>query len=317
MAKEIFVLSTVVFSPSVEYVSHIKKDSLFMVKHLGIVGAGTMGSEIAQLAALSKIDVQIYDVNETILRRSIERIKGNLRKMVNLGKLPAEELTGTMERLRTRTSLPDLGHCDCIIESAIEDIRVKKDLFKHLDANTRSTAILASTTSSLSITSIAALTRNPERVIGMHFFNPVATAALVELVKGHRTNGETAEQSVAFINMIGKTSIVVKDTPGFVATRISQPFFSEALRLLGENVADADQIDRIVKLIGSFAVGPFETLDQMGIDSALADMNSLYEQSYGEPRLRPHPILNKMVGSGLLGKKSGSGFFSYEDLNGK
>jgi len=285
-----------------------------MLKHLGIVGAGTMGTGIAQLAALSKIDVQLYDVNETILRRSIERIKADLRKMINLGKLPHEEFNATVERIRTRTSLPDIGHCDCIIESIIEDIRVKKDLFKHLDVNTKSTAVLASTTSSLSITSIAALTRNPERVIGMHFFHPVNTVSLVEVVKGYKTNTETLERAIEWAKLLGKNPIIVKDTPGFIANRISLPMFSEALRLLGENVAYAEQIDNIVKKIGGFSAGPFETLDQMGIDSALAETESLYDQSYGEPRLRPHPILKQMAESGLLGKKSAKGFYNYEEM---
>ena len=285
-----------------------------MLKHLGIVGAGTMGSGIAQLAALSQIDVQLYDINETILRRSIERIKADLRKMINLGKLPHEEFNAILDRIRTRTSLPDLGHCDCIIESIIEDIRVKKDLFKHLDVNTKSTAVLASTTSSLSITSIAALTRNPERVIGMHFFHPVNTVSLVEVVKGYKTNTETLERAIEWAKLLGKNPIIVKDTPGFIANRISLPMFSEALRLLGENVAYAEQIDNIVKKIGGFSAGPFETLDQMGIDSALAETESLYDQSYGEPRLRPHPILKQMAESGLLGKKSAKGFYNYEEM---
>ena len=285
-----------------------------MLKHLGIVGAGTMGSGIAQLAALSQIDVQLYDINETILRRSIERIKADLRKMINLGKLPHEEFNAILDRIRTRTSLPDIGHCDCIIESIIEDIRVKKDLFKHLDVNTKSTAVLASTTSSLSITSIAALTRNPERVIGMHFFHPVNTVSLVEVVKGYKTNTETLERAIEWAKLLGKNPIIVKDTPGFIANRISLPMFSEALRLLGENVAYAEQIDNIVKKIGGFSAGPFETLDQMGIDSALAETESLYDQSYGEPRLRPHPILKQMAESGLLGKKSAKGFYNYEEM---
>jgi 3-hydroxybutyryl-CoA dehydrogenase len=285
-----------------------------MLKHLGIVGAGTMGSGIAQLAALSQIDVQIYDINETILRRSIERIKADLRKMINLGKLPHEEFNTTLDRIRTRTSLPDLGHCECIIESVIEDIRVKKDIFKHLDANTKSNAVLASTTSSLSITSIAALTRNPERVIGLHFFHPINTAALVEVVKGYKTNTDTLDQAIECVKSLGKDPIIVKDTPGFIANRVSLPIFSEALRLLGENVAYAEQIDNIVKKVGGFPTGPFETLDQMGIDSALAEIESLYVQSYGEPRLRPHPILKQMVDSGLLGKKSTKGFFNYEEI---
>jgi 3-hydroxybutyryl-CoA dehydrogenase len=285
-----------------------------MLKHLGIVGAGTMGTGIAQLAALSKIDVQLYDVNETILRRSIERIKADLRKIINLGKLPLEEFNATVERIRTRTNLPDLGHCDWIIESVIEDLRIKKDLFKHLDINTKSTAVLASTTSSLSITSIAALTRNPERVIGMHFFHPVNTAALIEVVRGYKTNTETLDRAIEWAKLLGKNPIIVKDTPGFIANRISLPMFSEALRLLGENVAYAEQIDNIVKKIGGFSTGPFETLDQMGIDSVLAETESLYHQSYGEPRLRPHPILKQMAESGLLGKKSTKGFFNYEEM---
>ena len=288
-----------------------------MVKNLGIVGTGTMGTGIAQLAVLSKIDVQLYDVNDTLLRRSTVRINANLRKMVNLGKISPEEAQASMDRIRTRTSLPDLGNCDFIIESVTEDIRVKKDIFKHLDASTKSTAILASTTSSLSITSVGAQTRNPERIAGVHFFNPSETTALVEVVKGYKTNNETIEKIIEFVNLLGKTPIVVKDTPGFIANRVSQPLFGEALRLLGENVASAEQIDRIVKTIGGFAVGPFESMDQVGIDSTLAETQSLYEQSYGEPRLRPHPILKQMVESGWLGKKTGKGFFSYEETNGK
>jgi len=285
-----------------------------MLKHLGIVGAGTMGRGIAQLAALSKINVQIYDVNETILRRSLEHIKADLRKMLNMGKLTSEEFTAIMERIRTRTSLPDLGHCDCIIESVIEDIRVKKDLFKHLDTIANSTAVLASTTSSLPVTSIASLTRNPERVIGLHFFHPVNTVALVEVVKGYKTNTETLNRAIEWVKLLGKDTVIVKDLPGFIVSRVSLPFFSEALRLLGENAAYAEQIDNIVRKAGGFSTGPFEMLDQIGIDTALTEIESLYEQSYGEPRLRPHPFLKQMVESGLLGKKSAKGFYNYEEV---
>jgi 3-hydroxybutyryl-CoA dehydrogenase len=286
-----------------------------MFKQLGIVGTGTIGTGVAQLAVLSKIDVQLFDVNDTLLRRSTVRINANLRKMVNLGKLTPEELQTAMERIRTRTSLHDLGNCDFIIESVIEDLRVKKDIFKHLDASTKSTAILASTTSSLSITSIGAHTLNPERIAGVHFFNPIETSALVEVVKAYKTNTETTEKIIAFINLLGKKPILVKDTPGFIANRVSQPMFGEALRLLGEHVATAEQIDRIVKIIGSFPTGPFESMDHTGIDEMLAETQSLYEQSFGEPRLRPHPILKQMVESGWLGKKTGKGFFSYEENN--
>jgi 3-hydroxybutyryl-CoA dehydrogenase len=288
-----------------------------MFKQIGIVGTGTMGIGIAQLAVLSKIDVQLYDVNDTLLRRSTVRINANLRTMVNHGKISPEEVQASMDRIRTRTSLPDLGNCDFIIESVIEDIRVKKDIFKHLDASTKSTAVLASTTSSLSITSIGAHTRNPERIAGVHFFHPVESSALVEVVKGFKTNNETIEKIVAFVNLLGKIPIVVKDTPGFIANRVSQPLFGEALRLLGENVANAEQIDRIVKIIGGFPYGPFESMDQMGIDATLDEAQSLFEQSYGEPRFRPHPILKQMVESGWLGKKTNKGFFNYEETNNK
>jgi 3-hydroxybutyryl-CoA dehydrogenase len=169
-----------------------------MFKQIGIVGTGTLGTGIAQLAVLSKIDVQLYDVNDTLLRRSTVRINANLRKKVNLGMLTSEELQTAMERIRTRTSLPDLGNCDFIIESVIEDIRVKKDIFKHLDASTKSTAILASATSSLSITSIGEHTLNPERIAGVHFFHPVENSALVEVVKGYKTNDETIEKIITY-----------------------------------------------------------------------------------------------------------------------
>jgi len=284
-----------------------------MFKQVGIVGTGTLGTGIAQLAVLAKIDVQLYDVNDTLLRRSTVRINTNLRKMVNLGSLTSDELQAAMDRIRTRTSLPDLGSCDLIIESVTEDIRVKRDIFKHLDVSTKSTAILASTTSSLSITSVGAHTLNPERIAGVHFFHPIETSPLVEVVKAYKTTSETIEKIMAFVQVLGKKPIVVKDTPGFIANRISQPLNSEALRLLGENVAQAEQIDRIVKSIGGFLSGPFETMDQIGIDTILAEMQSLYEQSYGEPRLRPHPILKQMVDSGWLGKKTNMGFYNYQE----
>jgi 3-hydroxybutyryl-CoA dehydrogenase len=284
-----------------------------MIKSLGIIGAGTMGTAIAELAALAKIDVQLYDVNETILRRSLERIKANLRKMVNLGQMTQEDFLETINRFRTRTNLPDLGGCDFIIEAIIEDLRVKKDLFKHLDLNTKNTAILASTTASLSITALSSLARNPERIIGTHFFNPVSTTSLVEVIRGHKTHTDTVEQTIQFLSILGKTCVPVKDTPGFVAGRIAMQYQNEALRVLGEHGADAQQIDSIMKTMCGFSFGPFEFLDQTGIDAALAVSESLYNQSYHEPRFRPHPILKHMTESNQLGKKTGNGFYSYEE----
>ena len=284
-----------------------------MFKHVGIVGAGTMGSGIAQVVALSKIDVALYDVNDTLLRQGIERIRADFRKAVERGKLTQEQLTETMERIRSRTSLSELTSCDLIIEAVIEDLRVKKDLFKHLEQNSKPTTVLATNTSSLSVSSIASGVSKQERVIGMHFFNPAHTMKLVEVIRGEQTSEAVASSAIEFVKHIGKIPVRVKDTPGFVVNRVARPFYGEALRLLGENVASVEQIDRITKVIGGFAMGPFELMDLIGIDVNFSVTQSMYEQYFGEPRYRPHPIQKRMVESGMLGKKTKRGFYVYDD----
>ena len=284
-----------------------------MFKHVGIVGAGTMGSGIAQVVALSKIDVALYDVNDTLLRRGIERIRADFRKAVERGKLTQEQLTETMERIRSRTSLSELTSCDLIIEAVIEDLRVKKDLFKHLEQNSKPTTVLATNTSSLSVSSIASGVSKQERVIGMHFFNPAHTMKLIEVIRGEQTSEAVLSSAIEFVKHIGKIPVQVKDTPGFVVNRVARPFYGEALRLLGENVASVEQIDRITKVIGGFAMGPFELMDLIGIDVNFSVTQSMYEQYFGEPRYRPHPIQKRMVESGMLGKKTKRGFYVYDD----
>ncbi|HTP13456.1 MAG TPA: 3-hydroxyacyl-CoA dehydrogenase NAD-binding domain-containing protein [Bacteroidota bacterium] len=284
-----------------------------MFRHVGIVGAGTMGSGIAQATAAAGIDVSLYDVNETLLRQGVERVRGELKRAVQRGKLTPEELTAAMERIRLRSNISDLGSCDLVIEAVIEDLRVKKDLFRHLEKNAKPNTVLASNTSSLSITSMSNGLARPERLLGLHFFNPAHVMKLVEVVLGENTGSEVAESSRVFVKHIGKTPVTVKDTPGFVVNRIARPYYGEALRLLGENVATVEQIDRIAKSIGGFAMGPFELMDLIGIDVNFAVTASMYEQYFGEPRYRPHPIQKKMVDSGLLGKKSGQGFYRYKD----
>ncbi len=284
-----------------------------MIKHLGVVGAGTMGAGIAHVAAVSKLDVLLYDINDTVLRQALERIKADLKKGAEKGKLTQEQTTEAFSCIHPRTKLSDLAHCEFIIEAAIEDLRVKKDLFKHLDATTKANAILATNTSSLSVTAIASATKHAERVVGMHFFNPAHIMKLVEVVRAQQTSDETVQQTVALTRQLGKTPVVVKDTPGFIVNRVARPFYGEALRLLSENVATIEQIDRITKTVGSFPMGPFELMDLIGIDINLAVTQSMYEQFFGEPRYRPHPIQKQMVDSGLLGKKSGRGFYKYEE----
>lgn len=284
-----------------------------MFKHVGIVGAGTMGSGIAQVVALSKIDVALYDVNDTLLRQGVERIRAELRRGLQKGKVTQEQVTATMERIRMKSSLPDLGSCDLIIEAVIEDLRVKRDLFKHLEQNSKPTTILATNTSSLSVTAIAAGASKQDRVVGIHFFNPAHIMKLVEVVRGQQTGNSVVNSVIEFLKEIGKIPVEVKDTPGFIVNRIARPFYGEALRLLGENVASVEQIDRIVKTVGGFAMGPFELMDLIGVDVNLSVTQSMYEQYAGEPRYRPHPIQKRMVDSGQLGKKTRRGFYTYSD----
>ena len=283
-----------------------------MVKHLGIVGAGTMGAGIAQLAALAGIDVTLYDINDTVLRQALERLKRSLNEAVQKGTINAEQSTGAFSRIHPRTRIADLSHSDFVIESVIEDLRIKKDLFKHLEAGTKPTTILATDTSFLSVTAIASATHRADKVVGLHFLFPVESVKLVEIVLTEQTSQETLQQCRDFLNQLGKTSVAVADSPGFIINRLIHSFHGEALQILGEHVADAEQIDRIMKAEGGFVLGPLESLDTRGLDISLNATNALFDASSGDSRFRPHPIEKRMVVSGLLGKKSGRGFFMYE-----
>ena len=284
-----------------------------MFKHLGVVGAGTMGAGITHAAALTNTDVMLYDINDTILRRALERIKTDLRTGVKKGKITQEQMTEAVTHIHPRTSLSDLHSCDFVVEAAIEDLRVKKDLFKHLETSVKTSTILATNTSSLSITAIASVLHRPERVVGMHFFNPAHIMKLVEIIAGRNTSRETVQKAFDLSKFLGKVPVLAKDTPGFIVNRVARPFYGEALRLLGENVATHEQIDRIVKSIGGFPMGPFELMDLIGIDINFSVTQSMFDQYFGEPRYRPHPIQKQMVDSNLLGRKTGRGFYEYSD----
>lgn len=282
-----------------------------MAKSIGIVGAGTIGSGIARAIAQAGQDVLVYDVNETVLRRAFELVKSDYKRLVERGVMTQEEVGAIVGRIHPRTSLSDLRSCELVIEAVIEDLRIKKDLFKHLESHVKPVTLLASATTSLPLTAIASATTIPERVLGLHFLHPAATTPMVEVIRAAQTSTATIDKAIEFVSSIGKTSVTVSDTPGFVVNRLRTSIWGEALRILGESIADYEQIDSIARTIGGFKKGPFESLDQTGIDLALAIVQTLYDRSSGEPRYRPHPIQKRMVESGMTGAASGRGFYPY------
>ena len=283
-----------------------------MIKTIGILGAGTMGGGIAQVAALSGFDVILHDISSDVLRSAMERIKADFRHNVERGRLSATEATEALSAIHPRRNFGDMGNADFIIEAAVEDLNVKKEIFKKLDAIVAPDVILATNTSSLSITAIASLTKTPESVVGMHFFNPPTLMKLVEIVRGKQTSDDAAKITYDLAMKMDKVPVRCKDTPGFIVNRVARPFYGEALRLLGEGVATVEEVDRIMKLEGGFKMGPFELMDLIGIDVNYAVTKSVYEQFFHEPRFRPHTIQRQMVEAGTLGRKTKKGFYTYK-----
>ena len=280
---------------------------------LGIVGAGTMGAGIAQLAILSGFQVLLYDAVGAALSRGQSRIAQGLSRAVGKGLVQADDAEAALRRLSAITKLTEVRGAGFIIEAAPEDLSLKQRLFTELDALADPGAILATNTSSLSVTAIAGVTRRPERVVGMHFFNPVPMMRLVEVVASQRTEPAVVEETVALARRLGKTPVRAKDTPGFIVNRVARHFSLEALRILGEGRIGHDQIDRVMKGAGRFRMGPFELMDLIGIDVNFAVSRSVFEAFFHDPRFRPDPIQQRMVESGLLGRKTGRGFYEYQE----
>ena len=279
---------------------------------LGVVGAGTMGAGIAQIAALGGYETFLYEIDDKQLERGIEMIRDGMSRGAERGRWSEGDAEAALERLRTDTVVELLSDCELVIEAAPEDLDLKRNLFDRLASVCGPEAVLATNTSSLSVTAISSAVPGPQRIVGMHFFNPPALMQLVEVVAGDESGEPALELAMEVGRGMGRTPIRARDSVGFVANRCVRPFFLESLRMLSDDVAPHDEIDRVVRVGAGLRMGPFELMDLIGIDVNFAVARSFWEQSFGDPRWRPSPLHERMVTSGRLGRKTGRGFYSYE-----
>lgn len=275
-----------------------------------VIGAGAMGSGIAQVAAQAGCDVYLRDIDMKFVEKGLAGISKNLGRLAEKGKITAEEKDAAIARVKGILDVADGKDADVVIEAAVEQIDLKKKIFAELDAVVQPNAILASNTSSLSITAIGSATKRPEKVIGMHFFNPVPMMALIEVIRGVITSDETYNAITELSKKLGKTPVTVEEAPGFVVNRILVPMINEAAMMLGEGVASAEDIDTAMKLGANHPMGPLALGDLIGLDVCLAIMDVLYTE-FCDGKYRAAPLLRKMVRAGRLGRKSGQGFFTY------
>ena len=279
-------------------------------RFVAVIGAGTMGNGIAQVIAASGIDVVINDISDAALGRGLDAIGKSLERLVSREKLSAADKSAVLERIRTTTRLEDIADCDVVVEAATENVDLKLKIFADLDRLAKPSAILASNTSSISLTRIAGSTGAPAQVIGMHFFNPVPVMQLVELIRALQTSDATYEAIKTLTEKLGKTPVEVRNSPGFVANRILLPMLNEAVFCLYESLATAEDIDNVMKLGMAHPMGPLALADLIGLDTCLSILEVLYE-GFKDPKYRPCPLWREKVDAGHLGRKSGRGFFDY------
>ena len=280
------------------------------MKTILVLGAGAMGSGIAQVAAQSGYTVILRDIKEEFVANGIKSITKGLDRQVEKGKMEAAQRDAIMGRISGAVDIAAAKHADFVIEAAVENMDIKKVIFKELDAVMQPNAILATNTSSLSVTEVAASTSRPDKVIGMHFFNPAPVMALIEVIRGHVTSDETYNATMELSKVMGKSPVTVHEAPGFVVNRILIPMINEAAFVLAESVASAEDIDTAMKLGANHPMGPLALGDLIGLDVCLAIMETLLKET-GDPKYRPAPLMHKMVRANKLGRKTGQGFFKY------
>ncbi|MBX6350755.1 MAG: 3-hydroxybutyryl-CoA dehydrogenase [Clostridia bacterium] len=287
-----------------------------MIETIFVAGAGQMGSGIAQVAAAAGYQVLLHDVSRELVERGLERIRRQLGRDVERGRRTAEDRDAVLARIRPAEGTAQAASAELVIEAIVEDAVAKKALFRELDAVVGPDAILASNTSSIPITELASVTSRPDRFIGMHFMNPVPVMQLVEVVRGLATSDATHEAVLAVGRRMGKTCVTVRDFPGFVSNRLLMPMINEAVQALMEGVASAEDIDAVMRLGMNHPMGPLALADFIGLDTCLAIMEVLYE-GFGDPKYRPSPLLRQMVRAGRLGRKTGQGFYRYDEGAGR
>ncbi|MPL54619.1 Fatty acid oxidation complex subunit alpha [bioreactor metagenome] len=285
------------------------------ISKIGIIGSGTMGIGIAQVAATAHCEVFLYDANFSQTEKSLKNLKTTLDKLEEKGKISTEKSLEIFNQIKPCQEIKELKDCDLVIEAIIENKEIKQKVFAELETYVSEKCILGSNTSSISITSLQAELKNPERFIGIHFFNPAPLMPLVEVIPGLLTENDLAQEIVDLMKSWGKSPIIAKDVPGFIVNRIARPFYGEALRIVEENLATPEQVDDAMKSLGNFKMGPFELMDLIGIDVNFSVTKTVYQDYFFDPKYKPSLLQQRMNEAKLLGRKTGKGFYDYSEQN--